>query len=248
VNETLKSLLKLSEVDKIIHHLSCQQEELPQINLELKTKIATLQNELNTKKIELSDLSALRKELLEAVQTKTEWMQSREERINELKTQKEYQAAQKEISLAKKGIKEKDAQLGEVGPKIDRLTNELLTLTEKSEPLIAQHTSDIQSNNEKLGSLDKELEKNTALRTELASNITDKTCLKHYEHIFRRAVPAISRLEGNICTECGTKVLPQSINMLKVGQQMQYCSRCKRILYIESLVFANDTDCPSCEG
>ena len=95
---------------------------------------------------------------------------------------------------------------------------------------------------------DKELEKNTALRTELASNITDKTCLKHYEHIFRRAVPAISRLEGNICTECGTKVLPQSINMLKVGQQMQYCSRCKRILYIESLVFANDTDCPSCEG
>jgi uncharacterized protein len=236
VKETIITLLKLSEIDKEIHQKNEDQTDIPDENQNLTAEISETENQINSKKVALNDLEVLKKELTNSIQLKTEWITTRDVTINDLKTQKEYQAAQKEISAAKKEIKEKENQLEIIGPQIDTLSTESLTLMEKGEPRIEELKSQIHENNKIISGLDSELVVLTSNRTELVNAIEDKKYLKHYDHILRKAVPAISLLENGICTECGTRVLPQTINLLKVGQSMQYCSRCKRILYLQEML------------
>ncbi|MBU0505400.1 MAG: hypothetical protein ABII18_04000 [bacterium] len=236
MKETIITLLKLSDIDKQIHQKRDDQTEIPDENQVLTAEIINIENQISTKKVELNDLEILKKELTNSIQLKTEWITTRDESINDLRTQKEYQAAQKEISAAKKEIKEKENQLAIIGPKIDTLSTESLTLMEKGEPRVAELRSKIQENNKIVSGVDTELDVLNNARNELVSHIEEKKYLKHYNHILRKAIPAISLLENGICTECGTRVLPQTINLLKVGQSMQYCTRCKRILYLHEML------------
>jgi len=233
VKDTLISLLNLSEIDKQIHYILDQQREIPIINQELNFEINTLEEEINKLKGDVNEAETLKKDLSSSIQIKTEWIKDREEKINELKTQKEYQAAQKEMTAAKKEIKEKEAQLNELGPKLESLSTEFLTTSEKNEPKIEELKKIISENNTKLNSVSSSLDEQKQKKEEILATITDQNTLLHYNHILKRAVPALSKLDHGICTECGTRVLPKITNLLKVGQSIQYCPRCKRILYLE---------------
>jgi len=238
VNETLQTLLNLSELDKTLHHLLDDQHGIPKKNQELSSKIALLEKEVSAKKADLTEAENLKKDLESSIQIKTTWLADREGRINDLKTQKEYQASQKEISAAKKEIKEKEHKLQELGPKLDKLTTEYMTLTEKNEPEITKIKDQIMENKKRLSSLDANIKEQTNKRDDVKKHVTNQKALHRYEHVLRKANPALAKIDDNsICSECGTKVLPQVVNLIKVGTTIQCCARCKRILYLEEILF-----------
>lgn len=233
MKETLQTLLKLVEIDNKIDHILLEQQDIPTTNEQCQKEIAQLQRQLDDTKTEIQALEAKQKNLTSFLSEKKEWITTREERINEVSTQKEFQAAQKEITTAKKEIKDKEVELETVGPKLTSLQSELASLLEKNEPRIADLTKHIQENTEHFNKIDAVIDSEQKRRALVLAEMTDAQILAHYEIIHTRVSPAMAKADEGNCSECGTRILPQTLNRLSIGKEMFYCTRCKRILYLE---------------
>jgi len=238
VKETLLTLLKLAEIDSKIFQILEDKETIPDIINDAQEEITSLKTESTEFQTELDELTAQKKEYDEFIVEKTEWAAQRETNINELKTHKEFQAAQREITLARKEIKDKTEALTTISTRMEELNSLLETAKEKSLPRIEELEALIAEKNDKLTMADSAINDENNNRTEILSQLTDKGTLRHYDSIRKKVAPAMSKLEGINCNECGQKVMPQIINLLKIGKTMQLCRGCKRILYIEETLFS----------
>lgn len=236
MKETLRALLKLAEIDGQIFQIQEEKLGIPTFIKEAQNEISSLKKEADDRQKELEGLSQKRKDAHDFINEKNEWSDKRETTINELKTHREYQAAQKEISLAKKEIKDKQTEIDQISPRIDELIKQISELKEKSEPRTEELKQQILQKNEKYEMADAHIKESQAKRKEIIAEIKDNNCLRHYENVRKKIFPAISKLIDNNCGECGQRVMPQAINLLKVGTEMQLCRGCKRILYIEELI------------
>lgn len=232
MKETIQSLLKLAQIDNKLDHFIREQEDIPESVRAISIEIVSLQNEADAKQKEFHDLENQKKEIQSFLQEKKQWIIDREARINELTTTKEYQAALKEVSLGKKEIKDKETILEALLPKLGAYSTEGVTTVEKLNAKIVELKNSIQQSKECFETLQTSIAEEKLARKQAVQEVTNKQALHHYEQIRRRVSPAISKAEDRICVECGTRILPQVYNLLTVGQSIQSCNGCKRILYI----------------
>lgn len=232
---TLKNLLKLAEVDSKIDQLIEKQREFPNFILQLEAEIAALNNQNASKAKEVKDLEARKTQIQSFLQEKKAWVEEREGKSKELKTNKEYQASLKEVSFAKKEIFDRENELTVVLQKFEEAQKTAQEISEQMGPRLEEITIKINEFKSQLERLESLIDAQRQDRGVILGEISKKV-LHHYEHIIIRTFPAISRIEKGVCTECGTRVAPQLVNQIHVAQEIQYCSRCKRILYMEELL------------
>lgn len=230
---TLLALLRLAEVDNKIDHIVKEQREIPALVKEISTEIIARQKEVNEKKGRLAELQAQQKTINDFLMEKKTWVEDREKRINELKTNKEYQATLREISNAKRDIKSNEEALAALLPQIEEATQTAGGGTEESEQKIEALKLSIQDYKTRFDAIRDILSEEKRAREVLARDVTDKKLLAHYEQIHKRVSPVLSKANDGVCCECGTRILPQAFNLLSVGETIQTCNGCKRILYLE---------------
>lgn len=232
---TLITLLKLAEIDSKIDQLIEKQREIPQSILQLETEIAALNHQNTSKSAEVKNLESNKTNIQSFLQEKKTWVEEREGKSKELKTNKEYQASLKEVSFAKKEIFDRENELNVILQKYEAAQKAAQEISEQMGPrleVISTQITEFKSQLERLEALiDSERQNRGVVLSEVSEEI-----LHHYEHIMRRTFPAISKIEKGVCTECGTRVAPQLLNQIHVAKEVQYCSRCRRILYLEELL------------
>ena len=234
MKQTLFNLLKIAEIDNKIDEIKETQIKIPGEVKELKAEVQARQSEITAKTDALLLLQNKQKEITQFLHEKNEWIKSREERVSDIKTNKEYQASLKEISTAKKEIKDKDAELATLHPQIDQLTDELNRYKEANEAKIEGSKNTINEQMVKFESAKSLIESALKTREAIAKDFANKQALKYYDRIHSRLSPAMALVNANgVCTECGTQILPQIFNLLAEANDIQTCNRCKRILYLE---------------
>lgn len=230
---TLHALLRLAEVDCKIDLIIKEQREIPSLVKEISAEIIALQKETNERKNHLLELQTQQKTITELLTEKKTWASDRETRINELKTNKEYQATLREISNAKRDIKTNEDALTALLPQIEEALKAVNEDSQENITRIETLKKSIDDYKLRFDSSKQILVEEKRNREILARDVADQKLLAHYEQIHKRVSPVLAKAQDGVCCECGTRILPQVFNLLSVGDNIQTCNGCKRILYLE---------------
>jgi uncharacterized protein len=199
--------------------------------VELQAKLDAAKAAVGEKNEEKLAAEKERRGLEGEIETLKVHTQERETKLYAIKTNKEYQAALKEVADAKRNVREQEdkvLKLMEVGDAADQ------EITQLSATL-----SDIETDSTKaLGELDTEEQGLTAAKAkeeseqaQVAASIPPEA-LEIYRTTQRRFPDALADVQGGICTGCNMKVPPQRFVEIRKHTRLFDCPSCHRILYV----------------
>jgi uncharacterized protein len=208
---------------------------------EIPRSLATKTELLNRLRKSLADRGAaheaVKARLTEIEQRLTEAEAAREQyegQMDAIKTQREYEALDKEIRDAT----EKEQGLRKELQKEQQAEEELRVALEKDQMMIQKQEEDVEEEQSKIKLNVKE--KNTELK-KLAGDerrITpglDDDILFKFERIIRnKSGIGIVALAKGVCTGCHMILPPQFVNTVRIGTEVSFCPYCSRILFYQA--------------
>lgn len=232
MNDHMAHLAQILKIDLNLQGLKEELEELPVKVRSAETELKGLDQEYEKKKTEFDKLDSQSRQLKGDLAEDAEKLKEKEERLNSIKTTKEYQAVLKEIAQGKTTNREREIQLQQVTASLEKLTEELMPLEEKRQALqssLEKEQSEISGTLDDLQSRLKTAE--THLQEQLMALPED------IRHKFRRVQgkrqPAIARVVDGTCQECFINVPPQLFIEIQKHKEIYSCPNCHRLLFIE---------------
>ncbi|MBI3753540.1 MAG: hypothetical protein HY266_05765 [Deltaproteobacteria bacterium] len=183
-------------------------------------------------KNELEELEKTRLTLEEEAALSADRIKKSEERLKNIKNDREFKAVTKEMNAAKKEKQTKEGEVGKLREKVDEkkalMREQEETLKNKKTELEAK-IAYIETNKEKWEKTIKDKkEEKTAIAKDIAPPL-----LKRYETIReKRQGIAIVPVAGGTCQGCHMNIPPQAyIQLQKGSSDLIFCPHCHRILY-----------------
>lgn len=226
----LEQLIALSKIDADIDSLMEERDEIPQEIASLETEQNQDKLTFETKQTALLALEETRNQKNHTLEELKSQVEKSEKKLTEIKTNKEYHAALREIEKVKKETIQLEDEilniLGEIEveqPKVEECQSNYETKVANFEKLICEK-------NEAMDQIDQKISDLKAQRSSVEASV-DVELLKQYNNVRRIHDIALSQVENNACEECFTRIPPQCIIELQKGTDLISCPRCKRILY-----------------
>lgn len=232
MKNNLYTLIQLSEIDGQISQLNEAKTKLPLIVIEIQKHILKFNSELLAIDDKIAKLKTEQTDTSSFINEKQQWIANREAQINNIKTTKEFQASVKEIAQAKKEILDKTQSLTQLETTIQNAQNESQEQKDKINTKISELSAKLKECEEKIASVEPKISEKESQKNSLLSQIPIEI-QNQYLHTQKKVQPALSNATSKICSECGNRVPPQIINQLMAGSELQNCSSCHRILYLD---------------
>ena len=230
MQEHIESLQKLQTVDLRIRELTEGLRRYPIEIEDLKKDLLEKEESINLKETTLSELKAQRDGFESSLRSNQESIKKSEERLFAIKTHKEYEALQKEITDTRKENLEIEDWTISVMAKIEEIEAVLVEEKENYANLEGQYAQQILEKEKKI--LELEISRGPAEKekNEIVSKI-DPKILPLYEKIFKRNGRALALAENEKCTSCNINIPPQLYNEILKQAKLVQCPNCKKILY-----------------
>jgi hypothetical protein len=196
--------------------------------------------EENKKKIRM-----LRNRLAEAEEQREEY----EKQMDLIKTQREYEALDKEI----KDAIEKEQQLRKDILKEEKDLEELTSSIERDESMISQQEEELEKEQQKIKDESKEkrelLEQLKKEEEEIIPGLDEEILFKFERIIRSKSGLGIVPIKNDVCTGCHMMIPAQFVNDVRTGKDILFCPYCSRILFHEEVPeeesFFNEEDAGS---
>ncbi len=233
MQEKLQLLKDLQALDRDRHTLLEQRQKFLGEQGLLQGELDRIQAMVDSLTTEMNGLDEQRSELTEALTIEEGNITRSEERLPQIKTQKEYVAILKEVDMAKKLVKElteqigaKDSELSALGADKDEKDGELAGLSEAADAKRGEIDTE-------LAELDGRLDTMGSQREELLEQLPVSLRKRYQLLLERRNGLAVVEAKGGACLGCHMHLPPQQFNSLYVVKDVQSCPHCNRLLYIE---------------
>jgi hypothetical protein len=231
VEEQLSRLISLQAFDKHLMAIMNEKRQCPAKLNALDQKITEISTEVKSAESELEALKKEHRNMDQEIATIESKIQKSNSKLDQIKSNKEYQAALKEID-----------ELQSEKQRREDLSIELMEKIEASERNKAEKTSENKKLTEAVKKERADLKKHEAelekkFRSLLSKRETlcrdiDHTLLKRYEQLLRRKGGlAVSAVMNGVCQCCHLAIPPQKFNELIKGEKMMSCPHCMRIIY-----------------
>ena len=242
MNERLLLLVQLQELDREIlaikKNLSRLPEESKKRSLTLESKKERLAKlEQNYRALNLDN-----EELDLEIKALGSQISRSQEKLLEVRNQREYNAMKGMLASLKADIKHNEdtaldvmGKLEELKASVDSLKSEIAAEEADIEQINSQSTKDLDSARGRINELKDDREKLIALMDPQDYNIYRKS-MRPPDFI---AVSAVTN-PGGLCSACNMQIEPQTLNRLYMGREMVFCSNCARLLYLPEKVGNSD--------
>lgn len=232
MQKNLQTLDGLQEIDLKLDGIANAREALLAEMAALDQKVVEARQELLQKEREQAALDEEKVNLEGTLAAEGENITRSEARLKEIKTQKEYQAVSKEITMARKMKAELEEQLLQKIGLIDELKAEIAERTEVMTQLdenIAGQKAEVQA---KVDTLDRGIAEDRLIREEKVKSLPP-ALVKRYGTLreMRRGLAVVEAREGS-CLGCNMNLPPQVYNSLFRGSDLITCPHCQRILVL----------------
>lgn len=233
MQEVFEKLRSLQDILSRKFEIEAEIHDIPKV-LATKTELV---NRLKKLYIEKNDryeatrqrIASLRIRLQEAQEQREHY----EQQMDLIKTQREYEALDKEIRDAT----EKEQQLRRDLQKEEKALEEMASTLEKEEAMIRQQEEELQSEQQKvrdesrqkedlLGDLESEEKK-------IAPGLDEEILFKFERIIRSKAGLGIVPVRGDVCTGCHMILPAQFVNDVHSGEGILFCPYCSRILFYQ---------------
>lgn len=228
----LALLKSLQEIDVILHQIERDLNSIPIKLEEAGYGLKSLKQEIIQKEAQKETLEKQKKSAELDIEAEFSRLKERETKLYAIKTNKEYQAAIKEIADAKQSNKDREDTLLGLMEKIDTLAQEITQLSEgiaDKEKAFAEAEAEIRKNE---GSLKSERDRLAAQSTEEAKAVEPKV-LREYRFIQKKFSDALALTSNGICLGCNKRVPPQVYIELQKWKELIECPNCHRILFYQ---------------
>lgn len=231
MKDNIKKLIMLQECDNKIKAIQTKQNMIP---VRIKKMEETFEEASNIYKSRFEKLDSLEKER-RALEKDVQDIDSRaaksQEKLNHIKSNKEYTAALKEIADIEKEKGKKEDKILQLMEEIEALKAECNEIKGEQEKLRQEFEAEKKEIEKELLELDKETREFMEQRTGY-NDAVDQRMLKTYDMLReRRAGVAVSSVVGGICQGCHLEIPPQKYNELKRCNEMMSCPHCNRLIY-----------------
>ncbi len=230
MEQRIESLQKLQTVDLRIRELTEGLERYPNEINDLKNDLLEREESINLKETALSELKAQRDGLEASLRSNQESIKKSEERLFAIKTHKEYEALQKEITDTRKENLEIEDRTISVMAEIEETEGALAEEKESYATLKEEYAQQIAEKEKRIEELEISRKPAEKEKSEILS-VIDPKILPLYERIFKKNGRALALAENEKCTSCNINIPPQLYNEILKQTQLVQCPNCKKILY-----------------
>ncbi|MBN1905953.1 MAG: hypothetical protein JW927_12745 [Deltaproteobacteria bacterium] len=231
MKEHLKNLILLQTCDNRIKTIQTKRDFIPERIKRLEESFEEKSRIFNSRLEKLDSLEKEKRAVEKEIQVIESRAQKGQEKLNNIKSNKEYTAALKEIEdIEKERTKQEDILL-QVMETIEELKKECIEIKVEKENLRNEFDAEKKEIEEELLELNEESEGLMKQRAEYNCAV-DSKILKTYDLLrARRAGVAVSAVVGGICQACHLEIPPQKFNELQRCNEMMSCPHCNRLLY-----------------
>ena len=242
MNPDLQHLIHLQELDLAAERVRRRVADIPGAIAALDDRLAERSAAAAAVKSRIETCLVSRREIekeLAAVQGR---LSKYKGQLMEVKTNKEYQAMQHEITAAEQVVREHEDRLLDRMEEQEGLAGELKAAEAALKAAQAEIASERKAIEAERVELDKKLEQQTAERTSLAARIS-RPALALFEQLSQhRKGIALSEARAGSCTQCHVLLRPQIFNEVRRMDALIQCDSCSRVLFF--LPVAAETQAP----
>ena len=239
----LSLLKKIQDIDIQINLIEQEGREANAGAEKLSAEVKEYEDGLEVLRGELAELENAKLSLESALAEYIERIKRNEERLKNIKNDKEFKAATKEMNAAKKEKLTKEGELNKLNEKVSGIKG---TEKEKEDNLNKKKTeleakkSNTEENHEKW---EKGIKEKKEEKMAIAKDVSP-SLLKKYETIReKRQGIAIISVAGGTCLGCHMNIPPQAYIQLQKGSpDLIFCPHCHRILYWNSTPKASEQE------
>ena len=227
----LQHLIQLQDLDLSIERTRRRIAELPAAHAALDAQIAARAAAVDAVKERIAACQAARRGIdkdLAAVQTRLSKFKNQ---LMEVKTNKEYQAMQKEIAVAEEEVSAQETRTLERMEEADALALELKTAETALKAEQAYAAAERRKLDEERTTGEADLQRAVEARSALTRQLS-RDALTIFERVAagRRGV-AMAEARDGLCTVCHVRLRPQVFNEVRRNDSLIQCDSCTRILY-----------------
>jgi predicted nucleic acid-binding Zn-ribbon protein len=227
----LQHLIHLQDLVLGIDRLRKRIDEIPSAQQALDARLATHTATLEAVKKRVADNQAARRDIDKHLAELNARLSKFKNQLMEVKTNKEYQAMQKEMGHAQDEIGTHETHMLEKMEETDGLTAELRT----AEAALKKGQAEIAAERTKLDTEratdQQELERLVSERDQVAGQISPEA-MKIFERVSHgRKGIAVAEARDGLCVVCHVRLRPQVFNEVRRNDQLIQCDSCTRILY-----------------
>jgi predicted nucleic acid-binding Zn-ribbon protein len=231
MNSDLQHLVRLQQLDLDIESARRRIAQIPSVQTALDTRLAEGQAAVAAIKQRLAENQTRRRATEADVASLQTRLSKYKGQLMEVKTNKEYQAMQKEIATAEEAVRSLEDRILEQMEEAETLGRELKV----TEAALKAQQDDITRERKRLeeeaGALQQRTSETTSTRAALAKELSP-AALRLFEHVSRqRKGLAVAQARDGICTVCHVRLRPQVFNEVRRNESLIQCESCLRILY-----------------
>ncbi len=227
----LQLLIQLQDLDTSLDRVRHRIAEIPDSQQALSARLADATGAVNAVKERIAGSQAHRREIekdLSAIQGRLSKFKGQ---LMEVKTNKEYQAMQKEMAAAEVEVRGHEDRLLDQMLEAETLAAELKAADTALKSEQADVARQEQALEQERKALDAELEHASAARQALVAQLSDETIALFERIAHGRRGLAVAEARDGLCTACHVRLRPQSFNEIRRNDALNQCDSCTRILY-----------------
>lgn len=234
MNEQLKLLINLQEIDTKILTAKRMIDKIPQKINELETPFKEALNSFNLFKQRIENLDKKKREKEHQLDDIGEKIKKLKLRTSEIKTNKEYQALLSEIDSIEKERWSIEEQILIIMEEIDAVSKQA-NLEETKLNADKKKVDELKNKLlEEKQFIEKELEDMKEIRSKIAGLIEDDFYKLYINLIENYNGLAVVEAKDEICLGCNMNIPPQLFVELKKNNDIITCPQCRRILYFKN--------------
>jgi len=233
LQEKVALLKGLQELDIEISTYRTRIEELPNIIASLKQELHTIQKLINGLQEQVKELEIEHKVRELKLKEEEESIKRAEEKLLVVKTNKEYEAALKEITDHRKKNSALEDYLLSLMEQLDALRGEIGENQELLTQKTSENTDQIESLKRESTDLSGKMVDRQGKRSVLAERLTRDELRRYELMITRTHGPVVVRAEKGICSGCHMNLPPQLYNELMRDRDLKTCPNCSRMIYFQ---------------
>ena len=231
MNQTLKNLIKLQEIDQRLLEIKNFMGDLPFMVETQEKDVAAMKSDNDEKQSRITQIEKEMRHYEREIEGMNTQMEKYKEQLYLVKSNKEYDSLNHEIDHMKTNISDFETQLLNLIEEKEELEETIKIKTDKIEAIIVLLSSnkiELQSALDETQNEQKELEKN---RSTLFKNI-EPIKLNAYERIRKsREGAGMVSIIGQACSGCYSQLPPQTVIEIRKSADIITCPSCSIMLF-----------------
>jgi predicted nucleic acid-binding Zn-ribbon protein len=227
----MKLLIILQDFDTRMGYILVQKEEGPKKIQRLEQRLTDLETQLAEETRQVEAFTRDRRETEQKIEDAENRLKKANIKLSNIKSNKEYHAALKEIDDLKKAKFLLEDKAIEMMEQLEALEDTCTAGREQAAEMKRQFEMDRDAVTRSLKALDQELHALEQKRQDVSLAV-DMGLLKRYDTLRKRKGGiAVSAVVQGVCQTCHLRITPQEFNELIRGDKLMTCPNCTRIIY-----------------